>query len=242
MRLKVDIDGLKKFDRTTRLLFADQIPFAMSRAINDTGGDAQKHQQDHMRGIFQVRRSRFVISGVKRKPFANYRRQRVPHTIIRFDPPGGRSRSDIITKFESNTRKTARDGGRIAIPTDAVRTGRGNIRKGRRPRDFGFELVGVSGRAAVYRGKSGTFMIKKSDGTGGIYKRGRRKSQRRRRMASSLSTRNVRDDNIQTLYRFRWAVEIRPELEFVENIATRVVKRFPRNMRRRFAQAVKTAR
>jgi len=242
MRLNVDVSGLKQFDRTTRLLFSDQIPFAMSRAINDVGGDAQKRQQSHMRDIFQVRRARFVISGVKRKPRANYRRQAVPHTIIRFDPPGGRSRADIITKFQSNTRKAARDGGRIAIPTDAVRTGRGSIRKGRRPRDFGFELVGVSSRAAVYRGKSGTFMIKKSDGTGGIYKRGRKKSQKRRRLASDTVTRNVRDVNVQTLYRFRWSVEIRPELEFIENITDAVRKRFPRHMKRRFLQAVKTAR
>lgn len=227
--ITVDLEGLEQLSRATRLLFRDQIPFAQSRAINDSARDVQRVQRAHQREIWTVRRKSFVDRAVKVKPFA---KKHSLEAVVRYDPPGGRRRADILTKFESRTVKVSRDGGRIALPTAAVRTPKGSIRKGRRPRDFGLQLESVGPRAAVYRGKKGTFMVKRHDGTGGIFQRVRK----RRSRSMSLSP------DVKTLYTFAWSARLTPNLNFRENAVRTVRRRFPRHMRRRFLQSIKTAR
>ena len=127
-----------------------QLPFGIMLAINDTLKDAQKLQRTYQRGIFTVRRPLFVDRAVKIKPFAT---KRTLEGRMSIDPPGGRSRRDILTKFESGGRKQSRRGRHVAIPIGARRTKAGIVQRGQRPK-----ALGLVRRGRGARGKRRTFV------------------------------------------------------------------------------------
>lgn len=204
-------------------LFRDQIPFAAAVAVNETAKRFQIEQREHQRGIFTVRRPRFVDRAVKirRGDFAT---KREPTAIVRIEPPGGQERADILTKFEDQEFKVPFKGERLAIPVDVRRTGTGIVPPSMRPSSLDFKPHGSSGR--VMRGKKRTFLIREPGGRGAIFQRfGRRGSS-----------------DVRVLFVFAPRADIDPELEFHAN-AVRVVRgRFPREFRDAFDRAIRTAR
>ena len=220
LTLQLDTNAAQ-VSRILRRLFADQIPFALSRAVNDVTEEAQERQRTHQRRIFQVRRSTFVDRAVKVKPRAT---KRSPFAIIAINPPGGQKRADIISKFETQRRKVARSG-TIAIPVGARRTKAGIISARDRPRALGLQRHGPSGR--VLRGARRTVLIRSTPGGEGTI------FQRVGRGASS---------ELRPLWLLRREVRIDPELNFTANVTKTVAQRFPMLFDQRLGEAVRSAR
>lgn len=210
-----------------RWIYKDQIPFASSKAINETAKDFQKAQRQHMSRIFTIRRPWFVLRAVKIKPWAHKRRLWAEVSI---DPPGGQKRADILTKFETQRWKTPFRGNVLAVPTDEVpTTGAGIIRKPYRPKQL-FRAAAQHGRGRaigtkgnVWKGKKRTVLIRKPGGRGWIFQR---------QPAEGLTL----------LYTLVPRVRITPELHF-HRIARRTVDaNYPRHFAREFNKAIRTAR
>lgn len=201
-------------------LFRDQIPFSTSRAINATAKDFQRVQRRHMADEFEVRRKRFVEGAVKIKPFATKRRL---EAVVSIDPPGGKARADILTKFESAREKFPYSGNTIAVPVDVRRTASGLVSRPLRPGNLG--LHHVAGRMS--KGDRRTFAIRDGEGgTGAIFQRfGRRGAT-----------------SIRILYLLVKRVPIDPGLDFYENAERVVAREFQGHFDREFTNAVRTAR
>lgn len=106
-----------------------QVPFALSKAVNATALDVQTSVRARQRKIFTLRRPDWADRSVKMVKFA---KKIDPSATIGIHPPGGDQRADIITKFEADTQKISRTGGRVAIPVGAKSAG--VIRGRNRPR------------------------------------------------------------------------------------------------------------
>lgn len=212
--MSLEISMQMDFAKTERALgaYARQLPFATARAINATAKDFQRFQRMHMENVFTVRRKSFVRRAVKIKPFA---RKTSLEAIVSIDLPGGRS--DILAKFEVGGRKTARDGGSVAVPIAVRKTKAGIVSRRQRPRSFNFRRVGRS-----WRGDRRTFLIPRT----GIFQR------HGPRGASS----------IRLLYRFASGVNIPRTLRFVANARKVVPKVFPGHFRTALRDAIRTAR
>jgi hypothetical protein len=220
-----------------------QLPFAAAKGINETAKEIQAAETKHLFREFEIRRPLFAQRATKIKPFAT---KKLPEATISIDPPGGQARADIWTKFEESGWK--RPSGRsIAIPDEATRTSKGILSRSARPRAFDFKLVATrSDGTKIYKGRRRTFMIQHADGTGGIYQRvGTRGTKRRRgagrRMASSISTRRVRDLNVRTLFRFTPQARIEERLDFYETADKIVRARFSKNLEDAIALAIRTS-
>lgn len=245
MKITVSADtaGIRKALRT---LYADQMPYAMSLAINETAKQAQGKQRAGMYARFTVRRQSWVERSIKIGTFA---KKTSLQADVRVETPGDPSRSDILTQHEDGGTKTPK-GQHLAIPDDVRKSETQVIPRNKRPRAFNFKPAGGSSR--VFIGDARTFMIKNPDGTGGIYQRTGRKGRIRkdgtrgkgagRRLASDVESRSVRDLNIRTLYRFRPRATIDPRLEFEETVVGEVKLRINENVRAGFAKALGVAR
>ena len=229
-----------EISRWLRMVHADQLPFATSLAINNVTKEAQAFQRQHMLGTFQVRRRQWVERNVKIMRFSN-KRQRPIHSLIGIEAPGDPSRSDILSKFEEGGVKRPKDGRRLAVPDEVKRTTGGVIRRGMRPKDFQFRVWGRGPKAEILVGERRTFMIRKADGTGGIYQRTGRK-RAGRRLASDIRTRAVRDLNVRVLYRFTPEANIDSRLHFEENVDGVVRARFSRTFKEAFEKAIAAGR
>lgn len=123
-------------DRFVMAVFRDQLPFATSRALNETAKDFQRGQRKRMHSIFNIKDPGFSDRAVKIKPFAS---KESLEARISIDPPPARKdpadRSDIFAKFETEDTKTPHDGRSIAVPTEHVpRTASGRVRADWKPR------------------------------------------------------------------------------------------------------------
>lgn len=227
MRVELDFPS-DEIDRFVEYVFADQLPFVQSVALNDTAKDFQAAERERMGDIFTLRRKRFAEWSVKIKPWAKkYRRE----VRISIDSPGGRS--DIFTKFESDTIKAPFDGGSIAVPTEEVpRTGTGVIKAAWRPRRlFGSgsgSRTSVRSRGNVIRGARSTYLVRSSSGRGTIFR--------------YVPGRRGRDGPGIPLYFLVPRVTIDPNLEFVDTAQKTINERWVPNFTRAFDFALRTAR
>lgn len=206
-------------------LAADQLPFATQLTINDAAKAFQAAQRDHMDDIFEVRNRRFVLSAVKIKPFASYRKQGTDdmHAKVSIDPPGGQDRADILTKFETQSQKLPHDGGSIAVPTEDVpRRASGGVQKRWRPRALQGRRNALtpSGRRSTAKGTQ-TFRGKVR-GVLGIWER--------------------IEEGVRLLYGLFKRAPIRPNLDFVKNAKRVVPEEFNRRFPVNFDRAVRTRR
>lgn len=168
----------RQVERRVQRLVREQLPFAISVAINDTAKKIQAEERARMQAVFEIRQKTFIERAVKIKPFATKRRLRA---IIGIDAPGGRS--NIIARHEVAHEREPFDGGSLLVPVErgttiaglpggARRTGRGA-----RPsvRELGLrQLPQRSGGRRIYKGQKRTFMIREADGSGMILRRRRK--------------------------------------------------------------------
>jgi len=206
-----------------RAVWADQLPFATAKAINDSAKGGQEVQRAHQRTIFKVRRPQFVDRAVKISQFA---KKNTPEARMRVEPPGGQKRADILAKFETEDTKSPFRGRSIAVPSAAVpRTGAGVIRKGWRPSELFAQGQRYGDRAML--GDKDTILVWGGWGKGTIFRfRGRGKK------AGSM----------EVLYQLVRSVPIEPELHFQDNIRRHVLDNWDANFNRAFMAAMQTAR
>jgi hypothetical protein len=158
-------EALGWFDRVSH----DQLPFAMSKALNATATDFQVAERAHLRSIFSLKREQWADRSIKVTHFA---KKTELWAKIEVAPPGGDAKSDILGKFEDETIKTPHNGHRaLVIPLDAKRTGAGVVSESIKPKNLNFRRISTSGAATIYRGDKKTFMVQTADGRGFILQR-----------------------------------------------------------------------
>jgi hypothetical protein len=135
--------------RTEYVVFsAEQMPFAISRAINLSVQDAQKAERSHMQEAFTLRRKSWAMQSVKIKPFATKTNL---SATIQIETPGNPSRSDILAQHEDGGEKTPQ-GQFIAIPNSEVINEAKVIPTAQRPRNLkdSFVLTGKDGVKRIF--------------------------------------------------------------------------------------------
>lgn len=161
MELKITTNA-PEVSRFMRTVFADQMPFAISLALNDTAFGIRKEQVEGMSTRFRIRRQ-WVLGGVRVTKRAT-KQDLEAHVAILPD-------RRFLFRFEEGGEVTPEKASRFAVPDEAKRTGAGIVSKGERPRAFDFEEAGRGPVAVTFRGKKRTFMIKRHDGSGAIFQR-----------------------------------------------------------------------
>ena len=222
MDLSIEVRGDRELSAFARRVVREDLPYITARSINDTAVDVQKGQWAHMRSKFTIRNETFLRHGVKIKPFARKTDDPIQARVM-IGSPGGDQRADIFAKFEEGGTKRATDGGRIAVPGESIRRSKGGrIRKRDRPteliRRYDLKPQGsrvFSGKGTgVWQGKRGVFMIRKSGGQGGIFRR--------------------KGGELEVLYDFAPVVRIPASLDFIENARRTVDRTFSDNFHRAF--------
>ncbi len=214
---RIDVDtNAAEVARSLRFLFRDQIPFATSKAINDTAKGIQAEQRKGMKKRFTIRRA-YVLQGVKINKFS---KKRDLEAIIEIDPTRA-----FLFKFEEGGTTRPR-GTRFAVPDEVRRGKTGVVSRVMRPSRLEFKRWGSGPRAEVHRGKRRTFMVRTPDGQGGVFQRfGRRKSTK-----------------LRMLFSFTPKAEIEPTLEFELTAQTVFQETFTRNFEQSFDRAVRSAK
>jgi hypothetical protein len=207
----------------------DQVPFALSKAINDTALQFQRVELAHIHQAFTLRRPSWIDQSVRITHFA---KKTEPWATIGIHPPGGDQRADILGKFEDQTQKTASAGGSLAIPIDVKRNKFDIVTKGQRPRAFQFEKerTNTSTGITIYRGKSRTFMVKFGDGRGWIFKR------------VGAGAHGSLFEGTQVLYALKPEVAIHANLDFESNAVAVVEGAWHANFEAAYEAALATAR
>lgn len=207
--MRVDVTtNLDRISRLHRLYYADQLPFAVSQALNDIAKEFQRRQVRAMRRGFTTRNRLFTERAVK-IDFAN-KRQSLIQAVVRIAPPGSPRTADIWAKFEDGGVKRPR-GRALAVPVGIRR-----LKSGRVPDRFRPKALELAGG----RGRLGTYVV---PGVG-IFQRKRRGRYRRRgkllylfiqsarvRAALAFEERSVRtyDRHFDRFMARRWARALR---------------------------------
>jgi hypothetical protein len=211
IQVNVDVGPASRFMSTIER----QLPFAASKALNQTAKDVQAAERQEIRGEFSLRREQFVLRTVKIER-GDWATKAKLEARVRID----RER-DILAKFTRGGQKRALGGGHIAVPVGPDRLVRRTKRYPNIAARYGpFRYVGRS-----LRGEKRTFIIP-SGPDAGVYQRvGRGKRSR-----------------LQLLYAFERSVRI-PRLLPYYDVARRVVnRRWAPNFTKSFDEAIRTAK
>lgn len=195
----------------------DQLPFATSVALNRTAYEVRDAQRARLEERFTIRR-RWVSWGIAVPERAS--KDRLSATI-HVDP----SRQFLIRHEEGGTFRPARSS-RFSIPADAATTGTGLVRRSERPRAQGFRKVSEGPGVEVFQGQRRTFMIRRADGTGGVFRR------RGRGRASE----------VRTLFRLRPRIDLEGQLGFHDTAERVYGEVFEKKFDEAWDRALRTAR
>lgn len=212
------------------VVFADQVAFALQKAVRQTMLDVQANQREHQRGIFTIRRKTFVDRAVKIRDWPT---KQNPSGIVRIEPPGGAARAGILIDHEEGERRMPRPGHRGRLVEREVRPTPERIAPTRlRPRNLGLRKRTDSGERgfAVWHGQRRTFMIRRPGGGGAIFQRharGKRGTFEGTRLLWAITPEGVK---------------LEPTLDFHENAERIVGERWALNMADAWDRALLTAR
>lgn len=191
---------------------ARQIPFALARGINDAIDAAQKAQRQHQADVFTIRRKSFADLSVKRTKAAT---KASLSAVLEIQSPGGRK--GIFEKFEEGGTKTPQ-GKSLAVPvvgSRVKRTERSVVGKANRPRALLANQATTRRVFILDRGETRTIM--EASGTG---KRAK----------------------VRPLFNLIPQAKIDDRLDFVDTVTAAVNESFPAAFKRRFDEALRTAR
>lgn len=128
-----------------------QIPFAASKALNDTAKQAQKAVRANLAATFILRRPDFILrEGAKIPQFSTKERLEVELQVSR--------RADMLGKFEKGGEKRPTRSRNLVIPAAARPSIRDVLPTHLRPRKLRLRPHGTSGNVLV--GRHRTFLIK----------------------------------------------------------------------------------
>lgn len=229
-----------------------QIPFAAKNALLKTGLEVQKVVRARGREIFTLRRPDWFDKTIKITHFPTKPELWLELAV---KAPGSKSgdRSDIIAKFEDQTKKeSVKPGGHIAIPIKerVKRNNRDIIAARNRPSAYHFRRVGgkIVGDQGTFitpsRTRPGLLLIMqrvatgKSTDMGPALPAGWRDQQGRFTKASGITQRS----NVFALYLLVPQVPIRPELHFEQQGELLVPRVWPQAFSDAFQDAMRTAR
>lgn len=224
MNIKIDTNAAE-VAAWIRRVYKDQAPFATAKALNAIADDIQKAQRAQGRESFTLRNPRFFDRSIKRRR-SDFASKRNLEALVRVETPGDPSRSDIFTQHEKGGRKRPKQGSRLAVPIDAKRTPRGQIRKRDRIRALNLRPVRAEDGSVEIEGDRGSFMVRGKSGNPVILQR-----QGRRAKAP-----------VRLLYTLERSVPLKPRLKFVETARAVVPRVMSKRMTEAWADAIRTSR
>ena len=193
MKIKIQHD-LKKFEKDISRLFRKQIPYAASRALNDTAFDVRKNTIEKVwPQAVDVKAKGFARSAFRVKTSDKYNLEAAVYA--RF--------GDEIFDRNIKGRVHIPYGRHLAVPMDDALTPTGRIKRAARIND-----------PSLFKAKMGNTL--------GLWRRTRK--------------------GLQLMYVLKPRVPTPRAFRFYEEAENTVRRRFPRHFRRRFRQALRTAR
>lgn len=211
IQIRCDIEAFKAVYTNAE---KEQIPFAASLALNNTGKGAQSFVREGERANFVIRRDWVLTESVKITHFST-KHEDPMYTRIQVG-----DKADFMNKFEGGGTKTSRSGRNIAVPIMARPGKAGLVPLNLRPKNLQLHSVGNA-----IRGDQRTFLMTTSSGKQGIFQR----------------TGAGKRDYI-LLYWLTPSVPIPANLHFEERVIQAVEKLWVREFERAFEQAMDTAR
>ena len=234
----------RSFTATMTELERNQVPFAISKALNDLGIRAADAEREVARRNFTIRDPNVLKYGIVRSKQATKRDLTVDVNISQ-QRSGAREAFGYLKKFERGGRKGpdpsqpfGAAGDRdttVAVPTQEVRRSkRGLIRASQRIATFNFRQIGKA-----IRGDKRTFIIQSKTGrSAGVIVQRVRNTKRRRLHVQQAG----HDPGLRVLYVLERSVPIRPILHFHETMLRVARTEWPDAWRKAWAFALATAR
>jgi hypothetical protein len=213
MSVTIRIDAsatIKKLDDLAR----SQLPFALARAITQTGLDFQKAERAHFGQVFTERRKDFIEKqGVKL--IGGIATKTKPSITFGIDP-----KADFLNKFETGGQRPLFKASSIMIPVDARRNKRDIVTAANRPR-------ALISRLGKQPGARGVFLITEQHGklAPGLYQRFGRGGK-----------------GVKLLFAREQHATIKPVLHFAETFVAIVKSNWPDNFKKALADAIRTAK
>jgi hypothetical protein len=205
-------DGKKLIGEMTDLK-EQQLPFAMSLAINNTAYELEKAIREGMQQRMTIRRS-WVTNGVMVKK--STKRDLV--AVVYID-----EQRDFLNKFEDGDTKVAR-GSNIAIPIEARPSKSAVVDSHLRPSALALIPHTTSGGLTQYKGDQRSWLMRLASGQMGIFQR----------VGKGLS--------YKILYLLKPSVPTPAILGFAENARRILAPAFQRNFAEAWKRALETAR
>jgi hypothetical protein len=200
--ITLDVSGATQFiDRVGR-----QIPFAASKAVDRVTKGAQAAIRASLPGHFLLRRKAWIEGSIKILKFPT---KADPSAVLGIDPT-----RNVLSKFESQTRKTAARG-KLAVPLAARPTPMAIVRADLRPKALGAKAFPLTVGGKQY-----------------LVQRLQRKGKR---------TGFAGDARLKVLYLLTPSVPIKPVLHFRETAVGVVQDTFETAFRESLRQAIATA-
>lgn len=132
-----------------RFLHKDQMPFAVSVALNQTANDMQSGIRQSIGQLgFTVRRQTFINNTIYRSPGTDFSTKQKFTAGVRIHP-----QRDVLAKFETDRSKSAK-GGSVLVPIEARKNKGAVVPKGLWPKALGdkaFALKLRSGGKGLFR-------------------------------------------------------------------------------------------
>lgn len=249
--IKIEVDPRPFLQRLTDAQ-EKQIPFAVAKALNQTANQAQKAEREHIKKVFKLRASSFVLAGVKIEK-ADRATKQTWAVVIQLKYPQDRK---FLNLHEPGGERTAYRGGRLWQPNKDVFKnkiiGTGNPLH---PKNLKLKR-NSSGRI---QGEERAFLIRTKGGKVLVLQRvDRDLTKGSKRKLGKLSLDNLaggqgpntkaqklsisRTGGTRLLYRLVSKVKLPARLEFVSTVRKTVELNWRTNMHEALAYALKTAR
>ena len=213
MSVTIRIDAsatIKSLDALAR----SQLPFAIARAITQTGLDFQKAERAHFAQVFTERRKDFIEKqGVKL--LGGIATKTRPSITFGVD-----QKASFLTKFELGGQRPLLTGHSVMIPVDIKRNKRDIVTTGNRPRP-------LIDRLGKQPGARGVFLLTEQHGklAPGLYQRFGRGGKQ-----------------IRLLFAREQKATIKPVLDFELNFLKIVKSNWQTNFQTALADAIRTAK
>lgn len=227
----------------------EQLPYAMSLALNRVAVDGQKAEQERLKQVFNLRREKFVIQGIKIEKVD--KATKTSWSVIISIP----ATRDFLSKFEEGDPKVPKQGKWLWIPNPAVFANK-IINRGNElhPKQLHFE----KSKGGQLQGSQRTFMIRSKANKPIVIQRVDQKLGK----GSASTMRGMTLDNVHVgmgprmkkqkaihrtggtrlLYTLVSKVSTPVRLQFVSTITNRVVEAWPARMDEALREALRTAR
>lgn len=227
----------------------NQLPYAMSLALNRVAVDGQKAEQGRLKAAFHLRRETFVIRGIKIEKAD--RASKTSWRVVISIPVA----QDFLSKFEEGDPKVPRQGKWLWIPNPAVFQNK-IINRGNplHPKNLHF----MKSKGGQLVGDQRTFMLKGKNGKPLVIQRtDRGLAKGSYSIMRSMTLDNVhmgmgprekkqkgirRNAGTRLLYTLVSRVRTPVRLEFVSTITNEVQAQWPERMNQAISEALRTAR